>query len=236
VIGHHGGVTVTSALASFALVAGLLTIVPGLDTALVLRSALTQSRAHAFATAVGIGTGSLVWGIAAAIGVSALLTASQLAFAGLRLAGAGYMFWLGGTMIRNSRRTDPGSGTVLEAGRGPGVDDLAPDPVAGPGPASVGSIVAAWRRGVLTNLLNPKVGVFYVAMIPQFLPAGTSRLLMGVLLALVHDVEGMVWFSLLILLTGVARRGLSGPRARRITDRATGAVLIAFGAKLAASG
>jgi threonine/homoserine/homoserine lactone efflux protein len=231
VIWHPGGVTVTSALASFALVAGLLTIVPGLDTALVLRSALTQSRAHAFATAIGIGTGSLVWGVAAAIGVSALLTASQLAFTGLRLAGAGYMLWLGGTMIWNSRRAAPAVGTPDTGTPAAGtLDAELPDAA----PAT--SIVAAWRRGLLTNLLNPKVGVFYIAMIPQFLPAGTSHLLMGVLLALVHDVEGMVWFSLLILLTGVARRGLSGPWARRITDRATGAVLIAFGAKLAASG
>ena len=87
--------TITTALLSFAVVAGLLTLVPGIDTALVLRSSLTMSRSYAFATALGISTGAMVWGVAAAVGVSALLAASELAYRALTLVGAAYMVWLG---------------------------------------------------------------------------------------------------------------------------------------------
>jgi len=221
-------VTVLSALASFALIAGLLTIVPGLDTALVLRAALGRSRRHAYATAVGIGTGALIWGVAAAAGVTALLTASRWGLTGLRLAGAGYLLWLGGSMLLRSLagRRHP----AAEPGSQP-----APEPALDPGPADDGSVPAAFGRGLLTNLLNPKVGVFYLAMIPQFLPAGTSHLLMGLLLAGVHDVEGMLWFTLVITLAGAARRALAGGRLRRAIDRVTGVVLIGFGIELAAS-
>ncbi|HEU0315730.1 MAG TPA: LysE family transporter, partial [Solirubrobacteraceae bacterium] len=88
-----------TALLSFAVVAGLLTIIPGLDTALVLRAALSQSRLHAFATAAGVSTGALIWGAGAAMGVSALLTASTAAYTAVRIVGAGYLLWLGGRLL-----------------------------------------------------------------------------------------------------------------------------------------
>lgn len=109
----------TSALLSFAVVAGLVTIVPGLDTALVLRAALTRGRRVAFATALGVNTGVLVWGVAAAAGLSALLTASQLAFTVLRYAGAAYLVWFGVSMIRKARRPAEG---VVEPPYGKGAD------------------------------------------------------------------------------------------------------------------
>jgi threonine/homoserine/homoserine lactone efflux protein len=94
--------TVYSALISFAVVAGLLTIIPGIDSALVVRAAVSQGRRAGFVTALGIGSGTLVWGAAAAIGVSALLTASRLGYDVLRLAGAGYLLTLGATMLCQS--------------------------------------------------------------------------------------------------------------------------------------
>ncbi len=214
-----------SAVASFAVVAGLLTLIPGLDTALVLRSAATHGRANAFATAVGISTGALIWGAAAAGGATALLTASETAYTALRLAGAAYLLWMGVGMLRSLRRApsalNPGGSRALGAAR--------PVPV-----------LVSYRRGLTTNLLNPKIGVFYMAMLPQFIPAGTSHLLMGVLLALVHDVEGLAWFTLLIL--GVEQLGalLRRLRVKRQTaqkslDAVTGSVLIGFGVELALS-
>lgn len=92
---HAGEVTILDAVLAFAVVAGLLTLVPGLDTALVLRPTLTRTRPYAWATAGGVATGAMVWGVAAAVGVSALLAASELAYRILTLAGAGYMIWLG---------------------------------------------------------------------------------------------------------------------------------------------
>lgn len=97
-------VTLTQAVLSFAVVAGLLTLVPGIDTALVLRSSLTRSRTYAFSTALGISTGAMVWGVAAAVGVSALLAASELAYRALTLAGAAYMVWLGASLLWKSRK------------------------------------------------------------------------------------------------------------------------------------
>jgi threonine/homoserine/homoserine lactone efflux protein len=216
-------VTITHAFLSFAAVAGLLTIIPGLDTAVVLRTALAQGRGAAFATAVGIGTGALIWGIAAATGVSVLLTASHTAYLALRVVGAGYLVWMGGHMLVGALRRS-------------GHDDPAPDP-AEPGASADRRrrLPRAWSRGLTTNLLNPKIGVFYVAMLPQFIPAGAPHLLMGAALALVHDVEGMIWFTALILTAHTARRLFEGGRVKRAMDAVTGSVLIGFGLRLATS-
>ncbi|WP_040807867.1 LysE family translocator [Nocardia concava] len=204
------------ALMSFAVVAGLLTVVPGLDTAIVLRAAVSRGRRYAFATAVGIGSGTLVWGIAAAAGVSALVAASELGYTALRIAGALYLIWMGIGMIRQGvRRSD--------MTRRPS-DTVSPN-----------GILGAWARGLGTNLLNPKVGVFYVAMLPQFLPTGASPLLMGCALAVVHNIEGMIWFTAIIGAATLAKAWLSRDSVRRVMDTLTGTVLVAFGVKLAAS-
>ncbi|MFE6857351.1 LysE family translocator [Nocardia sp. NPDC057668] len=203
------------AVLSFALVAGLLTIVPGLDTALVLRAAVSRGRRHAFATALGIGSGTLVWGAAAAAGVSVLLTASEVAYTALRVAGALYLMWMGVTMIRAGLRRSPAL-----------TNDIGDTPH---------GLLAAWARGVGTNLLNPKVGVFYVAMLPQFLPEGVPPLLMGCLLALIHNVEGMLWFTAVITAATVARTWLTRDTVRRTLDTLTGTVVIGFGVRLAAT-
>lgn len=206
--------TVTSAVAGFAVVAALVTVVPGLDTALVLRTALVRGSGDAAATALGISAGALVWGAGAAIGVSALLTASEIAFTVLRIAGAAYMAWLGVGLLRAALRRGRSEAEApsLPAGRW-----------------------AAWRRGLLTNLLNPKIGAFYVAVLPQFLPDGVSPLAMGVLLALVHDALGLLWFALLIAAAATMRRVLNSPVARRVVDGVTGTALIGFGLRLGLS-
>ncbi|MTD16826.1 LysE family translocator [Nakamurella sp. YIM 132087] len=206
--------TLLDAVLSFAVVAGLLTITPGLDTALVLRSALTQGRAPAFATALGVGTGALIWGAAAAVGVSALLTAWTVAFTILKIVGAAYMLFLGGRLLWAAVR-----GT------------------ADPAPVDAGPVARSawtgWRRGMLTNLLNPKVGAFYVAVLPQFLPPDVPHLWMGLLLAFVHTVLGMIWFTGVILGASSVRRWLTRRSAQRTIDGGTGAVLVGFGVKLA---
>ena len=205
--------TVAHALLGFALVSGLLTIVPGLDTAYVLRTAISRGRGHAYAAALGINAGCLVWGVAAAVGATAVLTASETAYRALTLAGAAYMVVLGVSMVRAGSR--PRSDVVVDAPRW-----------------------SPWRTflaGLGTNLLNPKIGVFYLATIPAFIPAGVSPLAMGVALAVVHNVIGMAWFSVIILATGYAGRWLRDARVSRITDRVTGGVLIVFGGRLALS-
>ena len=207
--------TMTSALLSFAVVAALLTITPGLDSALVLRSALVQGRRLAIATSLGIISGAFVWGVAAAVGLAALLRASEIAFSVLKVVGAGYMIFLGLRMLW-TRVIRPRTST-----------------------SSVGALPRHWwgafGKGLLTNLLNPKVGAFYVAVLPQFLPASVNELLMGVLLAGVHGVETAAWFALIIFGAHAVRRWLDRPVVQRSIDGVTGTALVGFGVALALS-
>ncbi len=207
--------TVGEAVIGFALVAALLTILPGPDSALVLRTALTQGRRLAIATGLGINSGALAWGAAAGVGAAALIAASELAFTALKIAGALYLAYLGIRMIIASVRRDP-------IATHPDFD------------APEGSWWSAYGRGALTNLLNPKVAAFYIALIPQFLPAGVNPLAMGLLLAFVHAIESAIWFAILILAAETARNWLSSPRVSRWIDRVTGGFLLAFAGLLAA--
>ena len=208
--------TLGTAVLSFAVVATALTVTPGLDTALVLRAALTRDRWEAAATAGGIVAGLFVWGAAAAVGVSALLTASGTAYDVLRFAGAAYLVWFGVRLLIRALR--PRSDADEPAG------------------AAGGSSWRAARTGLATNLLNPKVGVFYVALLPQFLPAGGDPLAVGLLLAGVHALLSVVWFVLLITLATLLSRWLRRPATVRAIDGVTGATLLGFGVRLATAG
>ncbi|MFG3229024.1 LysE family translocator [Kitasatospora sp. NPDC048194] len=200
----------TTALWSFALVVGLLTITPGLDTALVLRTSALGGRRQAWGVVLGIQTGTLIWGTLTSAGVTALLTASQVAYEVLRWAGAAYLVWMGVGMLRSRGGAAQAEEAPVEGGFGHG-----------------------WRRGTLTNLLNPKVGVFYVAVLPQFIPAGVPHFAAGVALTCVHVLEGLLWSTVLVGFAQVLRSWLRRPAARRVLDRVTGAVVVAFGLKLA---
>ena len=203
------------AIIGFGIVAGLMTITPGLDTALVLRASVTGGPRAGYATGAGVSAGVLVWGLAAAIGVSALLTASQLAYEVLRYAGAAYMIYLGAKLIWKRR---PGAANIPMPALAGGEDT---------------SLRQHFMRGFLTNLLNPKIGVFYLAILPQFLPRDTPGALGGLVLASVHVIEGLIWFTLLILSSAVMRAQLQRPSVQAWTDRITGGVLIGFGLKVA---
>lgn len=202
-----------TAVIGFAVVAGLLTLLPGIDTALVLRAAVTRGPRAAYATVAGICVGLLVWGIAAAIGVTAILAASQLAFDIVRWAGAIYLVGLGITLLWKSRDAD----------RIPSLDAEVDTESAG----------TSFRRGLLTNLLNPKIGVFYMAVLPQFIPADAPALTAGMVLAFVHVVESIIWFSVLIWGTRMLKTWLDRPVVKAWLDRVTGGVLVGFGIKVA---
>lgn len=207
--------TVIQSLLLFSLAAGLLTITPGLDTTLVLRTSASEGPRPAAFAAVGIGLGCLVWGVAAASGLTALLSAAPIAFEMLKWLGTAYLVWLGLKMIFS---------------RSPGLD-LAETPDVSPATRGVGWL---WR-GLLTNLLNPKVGVFYVTFLPQFVPTGVSAGPWMLLLAALHVVFGLAWFAVLVAATLPLSRLLRRPGVVRWIDRIAGAVLIGFGARLALS-
>ena len=215
------------ALLAFTGVALLLTITPGLDMALVLRSALTHGRAHAAATGLGINVGNLIWGLAAAVGIAALLATSEVAYLALKIAGAVYLVWLGVTMIaatfRRAGEPAPVTGALEQVS--------AAAPSRRPERLSRG-----FMRGFTTNMLNPKVGVFYLAMIPQFMATGVPAWVMGLSLAGVHVVLTVLFFAVLIAAAHGFRRLLSTPTAADWIDRITGTALLGFGVALAVDG
>jgi len=204
--------TVIQALLAFSVAAALLTITPGLDTALVLRTAAVEGAKRAAFAAVGIVAGCLAWGAAVALGLGVLLEASTLAFNILKWAGAAYLVWLGiGLILKPRDRFDLAAAPTTQAG-----GDF------------------AWmRRGFLTNLLNPKVGVFYVSFLPQFLPQGAPAGLFIFLLAALHGVMGLLWFAALIAATRPIAGALQRAPVVRWLDRLTGGVFLAFGVRLA---
>ncbi|MDN3027030.1 LysE family translocator [Streptomyces sp. S.PB5] len=209
--------SVLSEIGAFVAVATVLTITPGLDTTLVLRAAASQGTRNAYATVFGISVGVLCWGLAAAVGASAILAASPTAYTVLCVAGAAYLIWLGIGMLRRARTR----------GRGAGVSE------ADAGSSSAGELpIRSWSRGFFSNLLNPRFGLFYMAMLPQFIPEGAPHFLMGLLLALIHNAIDLIWFSLLILGVHFLGHWLNKPTVQRGLDCVAGVVVIAFGAKL----
>ena len=198
---------------AFVGVAAFLIITPGPDMALVTRNALVGGSRAASLTAIGAGIGILAWAFAAALGVAELLNRSAIAFTILKLAGAAYLVFLG---LR-----------ALLARRAVASDEATP--VAQAGGLSAG---AALRLGVLGNLLNPKAGVIFLSVLPQFVESGDSTVR---LVAMLIAFEGMIvgWlpgYGAVISRVGRSRLGAS---ARLLLERLTGIVLIGLGLRLA---
>ncbi len=202
-------VTLTQSLLGFTLLAAVVAVTPGLDTVLVLRQALRSGRPSAFAAAAGICLGALVWGIAAAAGVAALFVASQVAYAALRWAGVAFLLYLAWSYLRAAFR-----GEAAHA-------DLAS--------GSVDSPREAFVKGLLTDLLNPKMAVFYLTVLPLFLPAGYAPVLAGAVLAGVHALVAFGWFTAIILSAHAVRGFLTSRRGARVIDGAAGVAMLGFG-------
>lgn len=201
--------SVMASLVAYVAAASLLTITPGLDTAFVLRTAAGGSPRKAMLAGFGIVTGCLVWAALVALGLGALLAASQLAYTILRWFGAAYLLWIGYKMLRNPRRTFM---TETENDR----------PRERP-----------FVTGLLTNLLNPKVGLFYVSFLPQFVPSNVPVGPYMLMLAAIHAVLGLIWFACLIAATRPIAMWLKKPVVVQACDRLTGGAFVAFGLGLA---
>ena len=204
------------AVLAFATAAGLLTVTPGLDTALVLRTAAVEGAGQGRFAALGICTGCLIWGTATSVGLTALLAVSRVGFDALRIAGACYLVYLGVRMWVRKHEFDIEIDLTRIAGlhrRNDGHRWLV--------------------RGLLTNVLNPKVGVFYITLLPQFIPRGGSIVRYGVLFTSIHVSEGLLWLTLLTMAIGPLRSWLRRSTVVRGLDRGTGIVLIGAGLTLA---
>jgi threonine/homoserine/homoserine lactone efflux protein len=190
----------------------LLTITPGADMAMVSRSVFMGGRGAAFGTTLGIGAGCLIWALASAAGVAAVLAASETAYDTLRLVGAAYLVWLGVQSLLAARRGYAGE-LAPAAGR------AAPSP---------------FRQGLLTNLFNPKIALFYTTFLPQFIRPGDPVLLLSLAMAGVHIVLGIVWLSAYAWLLDRAVEAFRSSRLRRALDALTGVVLVGLGIRVAA--
>jgi threonine/homoserine/homoserine lactone efflux protein len=202
---------------SFVVFATLLTLAPGPDFAVVTRNALVHGKRRGVWASLGVTSSNAVQGLVAAVGLGALIVASHPVFEAIRWAGVGYLFLLGIFAIRSAVRGE--YAPVEEA-------------VATDRAAVRASARAGWRQGFLSNITNPKVLVFYLSVLPQFLPSHPTVVTI-LALAFTHAVIGLVY--LLLLVTGLdrVRRVLVRRRVRRALDATTGAVLFAFGARLA---
>ncbi len=199
-------------LAAFVLLSVLLIITPGPDTALIIRNALAGGRRVSTFSAIGVSMGTLAWVLAATLGVGVLLERSSVAFTVLKLAGAAYLCYLGLRSLFSRQHGDVPGG--LRQGVAP-LNDW-----------------AALRQGLLSNLLNPKTGAFFVTVMPQFLMPGDSPLRLAIMVAAFESIL-LVW--LIAYGHAVSRLGRTGPglRVRHAMTRVSGAVLIGLGARLA---
>ena len=196
-------------LAGFLVVAAVVICTPGQDTALTIRNALAGGRRSGFATALGVALGQAVWTIAAAAGLVAVLRASQPAFTALRLAGAAYLVFLGvQSLVAAARRRQSHQPVV---------------PRSTPG----GSL----RQGLVSNLANPKMVVFFTSLLPQFGDAFATLLGLGLLFSLLTGA----WLAGYAVAAARARRLLARERVRRAFEAVTGVVLVALGLRVASA-
>jgi threonine/homoserine/homoserine lactone efflux protein len=217
-----------AAVLAFAGVAAVINVTPGLDTMLVLHTSIAGGRATGLVSGLGINTGCLAWGLAAAAGVTELLAASHAAYETVRIAGALYLSWLGCCALWRSRRRHRAEAPASEAA---GTAD--PDQRPGGMALARSGRLAAFRSGLTTNLLNPKAGVFYMSLVPQFIPHGAPVFGTAMLLTLIDVAELLIWFCILSAAASALAHRISRPSFRRRTEQVSGLVFIGFAVNLA---
>lgn len=203
---------------AFLAVAAVLIVTPGPDTALTIRNALIGGRRGGIFTGAGVATGQVIWALATCLGIGALLQAYQPAYVALKLAGAAYLIYLGAHSLlrafRDHGRIDTAQGT----------------------PPRRRSGSRAYRQGVLSNLGNPKMAVFFVSLLPQFVASSTGTFFALLALGLTFSVMTFAWLSAYSFVVGKAGDVLRRNAVRRGLDGLTGAVLIALGLRVATEG
>jgi threonine/homoserine/homoserine lactone efflux protein len=211
---------------AFAGVAAVVNVTPGLDTMLVLRTSVSGGRVAGLASGLGVNTGCLVWGVAAAAGISELLVASHLAYEAVRIIGAAYLAWLGCCALWRSRsgRREARTGRTATGNADrevpPGTKEAAPGGL------------AAFRAGLGTNLLNPKAGVFYMSLLPQFIPRGAPAFGTAMLLTLIDVTELLIWFCILSSAASALTLRINRASFRRRMEQISGLVFIGFAVDL----
>ncbi|KRB10250.1 LysE family translocator [Lysobacter sp. Root690] len=201
---------------AFAFAALMVTLAPGPDTFLVIGNALSGGVRRGLATVAGILTGGLFHVALFAFGVARLLMYSERAFWTIKMLGAGYLAWLGVKALRSAfaARVEADPAAAIESSARP-------------------SLWRSYAQGVLTNALNPKIAIFYLAFLPQFLAPGPDMAMQSIAMIAMHYVIGTVWLSLLVIGASRMAGAVRSTRVARTLDGVIGAMMLGFGAKLA---
>jgi threonine/homoserine/homoserine lactone efflux protein len=202
-----------SSYGTFLVFAAMLVLVPGPDFAVVTKNTLASGRRRGSWCAAGVASSNTVQGTAAATGLGALVVRAQPLFEAIKWAGVAYLAFLGAQALRSALR-----------GRYAPLED---------GPERVGRAFGGWRQGFVSNITNPKVLVFYLAVLPQFLSPGTGTFVL-LAFAVSHAALSLLYLLALTTFLHRVRRVLTRRRVRRALDAATGTALLAFGTRLAA--
>jgi threonine/homoserine/homoserine lactone efflux protein len=191
----------------------VIVVAPGPSFSVMVNQSLRNGRTAGLAAVLGNTTGLVVWAAASVFGLTALIRASELAFVTLKVACALYLCWLGVRTLRRSRSTAADEPVARAVGGG-------------------GGRLAAYRVGLLTNLMNPKAAVLYLALFPQFLPAHGGTAADTALLAVVQMSISASWYTLVVLAVGLVRRTLSRPAVRARVEQVSGLVLVGLGVRM----
>ncbi|MEM9356582.1 MAG: LysE family translocator [Pseudomonadota bacterium] len=207
-----------SQVVAFAVVAGLLVMSPGPNGLLIAKTVPMLGRSAGFANIAGFVAAFYLHGALSIFGISLLLVRSAEAFFIVKMIGAGYLCWLGFKALRDAwQGHDAGPNSTASAAVGHRKVNLG----------------TAFMEGFLTNALNPKVSMFYLAAFPQFIPTGSEAVASAFLLVVVHSLINLVWFTLIVLLFARLTQAVSNGRFQRWLKGVTGAVFVGFGVKLA---
>ena len=194
----------------------ILTMSPGVDTIIVMRNAAAGGWRLGFLTSLGICMGLFAHATVSALGLSVILLGSAGLFTAFKLVGAAYLVYLGVQAIRSALKP---VGMTFKEVRNP-------------------KALSAWgsfRQGLLSNVLNPKPIIFYMAFLPQFIDPSHSALVQSLFMASLHFIIAMVWQTFLALMVHKARVWLARPKVAQVLDSLTGILLVGFGVKLALS-
>ncbi|WP_330280687.1 LysE family translocator [Streptomyces sp. NBC_00569] len=202
-----------TSVVAFVGAAFLVAMVPGPSTVVILRRAVMNGRRTGLVTVLGNECGVLLWGLAAAFGLSALLLASQVAYDLIRIAGAAVLVWMGARAVWQARR--------------------AGQPDQAPAEAAPVSLPRAYWHGLVTNFANPKAGVFAVSFLPQFVPHGAPVLPTLLAFSAIWAVVDLIWYLPLVLLAGRVGGVLQRRSVRRRMEQVSGALLVGLGLRLA---
>ncbi|RDU36732.1 LysE family translocator [Neobacillus piezotolerans] len=193
---------------TFLLLSLFVVMSPGIDTALITKRTISGGQKDGYRIAMGITTGSLVHTVAAAFGLSAILMQSAVAFEIVKYAGALYLIYLGVSSFITRRKSHDDKNASEKPG-------------------------SAYKQGLFSNVLNPKVAMFFLTFLPQFVQPGGEATRQLVLMGVIYSLLSISWFFLYVHFINYLRDWLMSPKVQRMMDRATGIVLIGFGLKLA---